>query len=52
MAGRGVKISENIITPSGLNAFHGCIDNSTAILAVSDLSLNGIRSENFLKSAI
>ena len=39
-AGNGVKISLNMITPSGLNARHGCIDSSMAISGVSLRCLN------------
>ncbi len=45
-AGRGVRISLNMMTPSGRKASHGCMDSSMAISAVSDRSLNGILSEN------
>ena len=45
-AGSGVRMSLNMITPSGRKASHGCIDNSIAISAVSDRSLKGILSEN------
>jgi hypothetical protein len=48
-AGSGVRISLNMITPSGLNASHGCSDSSMAMLAVSERSLNGILSE-YLRS--
>lgn len=44
-AGNGVRMSLNMITPSGLNASQGCNDSSMAMLAVSERSLNGILSE-------
>lgn len=44
-AGRGVKISLNMMTPSGLKALHGCRDSSIAIPGVSDLTRNGYLSE-------
>lgn len=45
-AGRGVRMSLNMMTPSGRKASQGCIDSSMAISAVSDRTLNGILSEN------
>ena len=45
IAGSGVRISENIITPSTPNFRHGCNDNSIAISGVSERSLNGYFSE-------
>lgn len=44
-AGRGVRMSENMMTPSGLNALQGCRDSSMAISEVSDRSLKPILSE-------
>ena len=40
IAGSGVKISENKITPSGLKALKGCRDISTAISVFSERSRN------------
>lgn len=40
-AGRGVRMSLNMITPSGRNASHGCMESVIAISAVSDLILKG-----------
>lgn len=45
-AGSGVRMSLNMMTPSGRNASHGCIDSSMAMLAVSERSRKGILSEN------
>ena len=45
MAGRGVSMSLNMMTPSGRNARHGCSDNSIAMPAVSERSLKPILSE-------
>ena len=45
-AGSGVSMSENMMTPSGRNAFHGCNDNSIAMSAVSERCRKGILSEN------
>lgn len=44
-AGSGVRMSENMITPSVWNARHGCSDSSMAISAVSERSRKGMRSE-------
>jgi hypothetical protein len=46
MAGSGVRMSEKKMTPSGWKARHGCSESSMAISGVSDLSRNGITSEN------
>lgn len=43
--GRGVRISLNMMTPSGWKALHGCRDSSVAISAFSDLSRKGSLSE-------
>ena len=45
MAGSGVRISLNMMTPSGRNARQGCSDSSVAISAFSERSRNGNRSE-------
>ena len=45
MAGNGVKISLNMMTPSGLKALQGCKDSSKAISAVSLLFLKPNLSE-------
>ena len=44
-AGRGVRMSLNMMTPSGRNARQGCRDSSVAMSAFSDRSLKGSRSE-------
>lgn len=52
-AGRGVSMSEKIITPSGRKDFHGCKEISTMRSVVSDLSLkDGYFSASFLYTAI
>jgi hypothetical protein len=45
----GVRMSLNMMTPSGRKASHGCMESSMAISAVSDRSLKGILSENLQK---
>lgn len=45
MAGRGVRMSLNMMTPSGRNARQGCSDSSVAISAFSDRSRKGSLSE-------
>ncbi len=52
IAGRGVIMSENIITPSILNFSQGCSDNSVAISGFSDRALKLILSEYFRKLAM
>jgi len=48
-AGSGVRMSEKIMTPSGLKAFQGCKEISTMRSVVSDLSLkDGYFSASFL----
>ena len=44
-AGSGVRMSLNMITPSGRNARQGCSDSSIAISAVSERSRNPSLSE-------
>jgi hypothetical protein len=44
-AGSGVRMSENMMTPSGWKARHGCRDSSIAIEDVSERSRKGMRSE-------
>lgn len=39
-AGRGVRMSENRMTPSGLNEFQGCREISTISSVVSERSRN------------
>lgn len=46
IAGSGVRMSLNMMTPSGRKAFHGCMLSSIAISAVSDRIRNGYFSEN------
>ncbi len=43
--GSGVRMSLNMMTPSGWKALQGCSESSVAISAFSDLSLKGKRSE-------
>jgi hypothetical protein len=52
MAGSGVNMSENMITPSMPYAFQHCIDSSMAISGVSDRMRKPYLSEYFLKSAM
>ena len=44
-AGNGVKISENMMTPSTPNERQGCNDNSIAMSGVSERCRNGYFSE-------
>ena len=45
IAGSGVRMSENMITPSTPNARHGCSESSVAISGVSERSRNSILVE-------
>ena len=49
IAGSGVRMSENMMTPSVPNAFHGCSESSVAISAVSERLRNSILVENSRK---
>ena len=51
-AGKGVRMSENMMTPSTPNDRQGCNDNSIAMSGVSDRCRNGYFSEYLRKSAI
>mmetsp|Transcript_64777 Transcript_64777/g.156258 ORF Transcript_64777/g.156258 Transcript_64777/m.156258 type:complete len:270 (-) Transcript_64777:5-814(-) len=51
-AGSGVRMSENITTPSTPKALNGCSDSSTAISGVSERMRNGYFSEYLRKSAM
>ncbi len=50
-AGRGVRMSEKKITPSGLKARQGCIDSSIAMSGVSERIRKGYLSENLRGTA-
>ena len=52
IAGSGVRMSLNMITPSGLKARQGCSDSSIAISAVSERCRKSNLSEYFRKSAM
>lgn len=49
----GVRMSENRMTPSGLNALHGCRDTSTCVhhFAYTLRALNGCRALLFLPNS-
>jgi hypothetical protein len=51
-AGRGVRMSENMMTPSVWKERKGCRDSSMAMEEVSERCLKGMRSEYLRKSAM
>lgn len=51
MDGRGVRMSENMITPSTPKVRHGCRDSSIAISGVSERCRKGYLSE-YLRNAL
>jgi hypothetical protein len=51
-AGRGVRMSENMMTPSVWKERKGCSDSSMAMEEVSERSRKGMRSEYLRKSAM
>ena len=51
-AGKGVKMSENMMTPSTPNDRQGCKDNSMAMSGVSERCRKGYFSEYLRKSAM